>query len=70
VYTTDSKLDKHVEAPSARNGWNRITYIWDPERVRQIAVLEQPNASNRFSHLALRSDARRCSMLVIDWAAR
>jgi hypothetical protein len=70
VYTTDSKLDKHVEAPSARNGWNRITYILDPERVRQIAVLESPNASNRFTHLALRSDARRCSMLVIDWAAR
>jgi hypothetical protein len=70
VYTTDPKLDKHVEQPSARNGWNRITYVWDPERVRQIAVLESPNASNRFSHLALRSDARRCSMLVIDWATR
>jgi hypothetical protein len=70
VYTTDPKLDKHVEPPSAGNGWNRITYVWDPERVRQIAVLESPNASNRFSHLALRSDARRCSMLVIDWAAR
>lgn len=70
VYTTDPRLHNHVEAPSAANGWNRITYIWDPERVRQIAVLEAPNPSNRFSHLALRSDARRCSMLVIDWTAR
>jgi hypothetical protein len=70
VYTTDPKLDKHVEPPSAGNGWNRLTYILDPERVKQIAVLESPNASNRFSHLALRSDGRRCSMLVIDWATQ
>jgi hypothetical protein len=70
VYTNDARLNLHVEPPSAANGWNRITYIWDPERVRQIAVLETPNPSNRFSHLALRSDARRVSMLVIDWKAQ
>jgi hypothetical protein len=67
VYTTEARLNGHVESPSAANGWNRINYIWDPERVRQIAVLETPNLSNRFSHLALRSDARRLSLLVIDW---
>jgi hypothetical protein len=70
VYTTDARLNHHVEPPSASNGWNRVTYIWDPQRVRQIAVLETPNASNRFSHLALRSDARRLSLLVIDWHAQ
>jgi hypothetical protein len=70
VYTTDPKLDKHREPPNARNGWNNITYVWDPERVRQIAVLETPNASNRFAHLAVRSDARRCSMLLIDWSTQ
>jgi hypothetical protein len=69
VYTTDAKRDKKIERPSPGNGWNKITYIWDPERVSQIAVLETPNASNRFSHLALRSDARHCSMLLIDWVA-
>jgi len=69
VYTTNARLDKHVEPASAANGWNRITYVYDPERARQIAVLETPNPSNRFSHLALRSDARRLSMLVIDWTA-
>lgn len=70
VYTDNAQLNQHVEPPSAANGWNRITYIWDPERVRQIAVLETPNPSNRFSHLALRSDARRLSLLVIDWQAQ
>jgi hypothetical protein len=70
VYTTDAQLNHRVEPPSAANGWNRITYVWDPERVRQIAVLETPNPSNRFSHLALRSDARRVSLLVIDWQAQ
>ena len=70
VYTTDAALNGHVEPPSATNGWNRITYSWDPERVRRIAVLETPNPSNRFSHLALRSDARHVSMLVIDWQAQ
>jgi hypothetical protein len=70
LYTSDARLHLHVEPPSAANGWNRITYIWDPERVRQIAVLETPNPSNRFSHLVLRSDARHVSMLVIDWKAQ
>jgi hypothetical protein len=70
VYTTNASLNGHVEPPGAANGWNRITYIWDPERARQIAVLETPNPSNRFSHLALRSDARHVSMLVIDWQAQ
>jgi hypothetical protein len=67
VYTTDARLHNHVEPPNAANGWNRITYIWDPERVRQIAILETPNPANRFTHLALRNDARHLSMLVIDW---
>jgi hypothetical protein len=69
VYTSDPKLHNHVEPPSSATGWNRITYVWDPERVRQISVLEAPNPSNRFSHLALRSDARHLSLLVIDWTA-
>jgi hypothetical protein len=70
VYTTDASRNNRMEPASARNGWNKIHYVWDPERVRQIAVLESPNPSNRFSRLALRSDARRCSMIVIDWVAR
>src|SRR4051794_1325080 len=70
VYTTDPKLQNRVEPPSAGNGWNKITFLWDPERVRQIEILEPPNQSNSFSRLALRSEARRCSMLFINWTVR
>ena len=70
VYTADPARSNQVELPSARNGWNRIKFIWNPERVHEITILESPNASNRFSHLALRADTRRCSMLLIDWKDR
>jgi hypothetical protein len=70
VYVTDPKRNNRVEPPSAANGWNQINYVWDPERVRQVAILETPNASNRYSRLAVRNDARRCSMMFIDWVAR
>ncbi len=70
VYTADAARNNQVELPSAGNGWNRIKFIWNPERAHEITILESPNASNRFSHLALRADARRCSMLLIDWKAR
>jgi hypothetical protein len=70
VYTTDAKRHNRYEPPSAANGWNRITYVWDPERVKQLAVLEYPNQSNNYSRLTLRSDARRCSLIFIDWSVR
>ena len=70
VYTTDASRNNHTEPPSARNGWNKVRFAWDPERVRQIVPLETPNPSNHFSRLSLRNDARRCSMLLIDWATR
>jgi len=70
VYTTDPKRHNRVEAPNAGNGWNQIKYIWDPERVRQVEVLEAPNPSNKFSRLAVRNDARRCSMMLIDWVTK
>jgi hypothetical protein len=70
VYTTDASRHNRVEPPSAGNGWNKVTYVWAPERVREIAVLESPNPSNNFNRLAVRSDGRRCSMLLIDWSLR
>jgi hypothetical protein len=70
VYTADPARNNQVEPPSAHNGWNRLKFVWDPDRVHEITVLESPNASNRFSHLALRADARRCFMLLIDWKTR
>jgi hypothetical protein len=70
VYTNDPARNNRVEPPSAGNGWNKIKFVWDPERVQQISVLESPNESNGFSRLALRSDARKCSMILIDWTLR
>lgn len=70
VYTTDASRHNRMEPASAGTGWNRVTYVWDPERVRQISVLEAPNPNNGFNRLALRNDARRCSMILIDWTLR
>jgi hypothetical protein len=70
VFTTDAKRHNRVEPPSVGNGWNRITYVWDPERVKQLAILEYPNQSNNYSRLTVRSDGRRCSVIFIDWSVR
>jgi hypothetical protein len=70
VYTTDASRHNRMEPASAGTGWNRVTFVWDPERVRQISVLEAPNPNNGFNRLALRNDARRCSMILIDWTLR
>jgi hypothetical protein len=70
VYTTEMSRNNRMEPPDAGNGWNKLRFVWDPERAHQLAVLEAPNAANHFSRLALRSDARRCSMILIDWVAR
>jgi len=70
VYTTDLARNNRVEPASAANGWNRVTWMWDPARVAEISVLEPPNASNGYGRLAFRSDARRTSMVWIDWRAR
>jgi hypothetical protein len=70
VYTTDAARHNRVEPASAGNGWNQVTYVWDPERVRQLSVLEAPNPNNGYNRIALRNDARRCSMILIDWSLR
>jgi hypothetical protein len=68
VYTADRAAARRTEPASKANGWNATRFEWDPERARQIVVLESPNASNEFKRLALRSDARNCSVIVVDWS--
>ena len=70
VYTTDPARNNRVEPPSAGNGWNQIRFVWDPERAKQISILEAPNESNGYNRVTLRSDARHCSMIFIDWSLR
>lgn len=67
VYTTEASRHNRVEPASAATGWNKVTWVWDPTRVHEISILEPPNAANNFSRLAFRSDARRTSMVWIDW---
>ena len=70
VYTRDASKHNRTEQPSAGNGWNLIHYEWDPERVSQVTILESPNPSNHYGRLAVRNDARHCSMMLIDWVTR
>lgn len=70
VFTGDSSANGRVEAASERNGWNATHFQLDPERAGEIVVLEAPNPSNDFRRVALRSDARRCTVIVIDWSVR
>jgi hypothetical protein len=68
VYTADRAAARRTEPASKANGWNATRFEWDPERARQVVVLESPNASNEYKRLALRSDARNCSVIVVDWS--
>ena len=58
-------IARALGAPVYRNPETR--FAWDPERVRQIAILEAPNPSNGFRRLVLRNDSRRCAMILIEW---
>jgi hypothetical protein len=70
VFTNDAARHGHREAPGGANGWNATEFEWDPERTAQVAVLESPAPQNDFKRLVLRSDARRCSVLLIEWTVR
>lgn len=67
VYTADSARS---EKPSRANGWNSVQFQFDPARWSELVVLESPNRANEFKRLVLRSDARSCSVIVIDWSVQ
>ena len=68
VYVTDASRHNRTEAAGPLTGWNRLHFVWDPERVKQLTVLEAPSANNQYSRMALRNDARQCSVIVVEWA--
>jgi hypothetical protein len=70
IYTNDAGRNLRREPAGSSNGWNATTFEWDPERVRQIAVLEAPHSTNSFERLVLRNDARNCAVIVIEWSVR
>jgi hypothetical protein len=68
VYTGEPSAARRTEAAAKSNGWNATRFEWDPERAHQVVVLEAPNPSNEFKRLALRSDLRSCSVILVDWS--
>jgi JAB1/Mov34/MPN/PAD-1 ubiquitin protease len=67
VYVTEAWRHNKTEAPGPSTGWNKLHYIWDPDRVRQISVVEAPSAENQFGRLVLRNEGRPCSAIVVEW---
>ncbi len=67
VFTSDAARNGRSEPASQANGWNTTRFAWDPERGRQIDILEAPNPRNGFTRLVLRNNARGCAMILIEW---
>jgi hypothetical protein len=70
VYTGDGAARGRREPPSQSNGWNPVTFQFDPVRARELVVLEAPNRVNDFNRLVLRNDARTCPIIVVDWTVQ
>lgn len=70
VHTSDAANHDRRERASAANGWNSTVFRWDPDRARELVVLEAPNPTNDYKRLVLRNDARACSVILVEWSAR
>jgi hypothetical protein len=70
IYTADGAANGRTEPPSKSNGWNPVSFAFDPVRAGQLVVLEAPNQRNNFNRIVLRSDAKTCPAIVVDWKAR
>jgi hypothetical protein len=70
VYTADVAANGRREPASQANGWNVLHFQYDPERARELVVLEAPNRVNDYKRLVLRNDARACPVIVVDWMAQ
>jgi hypothetical protein len=68
VHTGDVAYNERREIASAANGWNATIYRWEPDRARELVVLEAPNPSNDFKRLVVRNDARSCRVMLVEWS--
>src|SRR5205085_4461218 len=46
VYSSDRGKAGRKEAPGRDNGWNATQFLFDPDRVRELVVLEEPKPTN------------------------
>ena len=67
VTALDPAFEKAIRAVGEISQGDLIDH---PERVKQLSVLEAPNASNQFGRLVLRNEARQCSVIVVEWSAQ
>jgi hypothetical protein len=67
VFTSDPRRDNKSEPPSPSNGWNALRFKLDPDRARELVLLETPNATNKYKGFALRNDGRPCSVVLVEW---
>jgi hypothetical protein len=67
VFTTDLLRDNKTEPPAKSNGWNGLHFKVDASRVRELVVLETPNAANDYKRLVVRNDGRPYSVVLVDW---
>ena len=70
VYTTDGAERGRTEAPAKSNGWNAVSYQFDPVRAADLSIVEAPTRANGFNRLVLRSNGRTWPVIVVDWRAR
>jgi proteasome lid subunit RPN8/RPN11 len=70
VYSSEAAAESRQESPGRGNGWNATRFEWNPERVRELTVLEAPNVSNGFRRLVLRSDIRSYPVIIVEWKLR
>jgi hypothetical protein len=52
------------EPPGPQNGWNQTYFVFEPNRAREVSVLDTGKSS-----VTVRSERRDLSMVVIDWTA-
>jgi len=67
VFSNDASLRDKTEPPGPLNGWNRLRFVWNPDEVARLSVLEQPRGDNQFSRLVLRNEGRPCEVILVDW---
>jgi len=56
-----------TEEPNRQNGWNRVRYLVDASRSKDIAIAERPGGQNQGKRLVIRA-GRPLSMIVVEWA--
>jgi proteasome lid subunit RPN8/RPN11 len=69
VFTSDEKHSGAgiSEPPKAQNGWTQTTYLYAPDRVQTVEVLQRPSQENNWAFVAVRARGQSISTVVFTW---